>query len=165
MSFGLLTLKFSVERDINNRTFEIFSAAIYNTLKFFQITCTGQYYEGWLDDIKPVRSYQFLTSGSFALHLILSIRIYFEKKKVDRFETKASHQRGGPMINFGGLKMAWVCLIPLGLQVITISKLDHMTPKILNDYPNYWLKSILHIYLINLFALCLLSFYAILKQI
>ena len=89
----------------------------------------------------------------------MSIRLYFEKKKVARFETEASSQRGGPMINFGGLKMAWVCLILLGLQVITIAKLDHMTPEILNVYPNYWLIYFAHIF--NQFVI----FYAILKQI
>ena len=87
-----------------------------------------------------------LTGGSFALHLILSIRIYFEKKKVAKYENKASHQRGGPMINFGGLKMAWICLIPLGLQVITITKLDQMSPETLNDYPNFWLIYAAHIF-------------------
>ena len=118
----------------------------FHNCKFFQITCTGQYYEEWLDDIKPVRSYQLLTGGSFVLHLILSIRLYFEKKKVARFETEASSQRGGPMINFGGLKMAWVCLIPLALQVITIGKLDCMSPDMLNNYLNYWLIYFTHIF-------------------
>ena len=71
--------------------------------------------------------------------MILSIRLYFEKKKVARFETKASHQRGGPMINFGGLKMAWVCLIPFASQVILLTKVDQMTPDMLKEFPNYWL--------------------------
>ena len=110
------------------------------------MTCAGQYYKEWLDDIEPVRSYQLLTGGSFVLHLILSIRLYFEKKKVAKFETEAHHQRGGRIINFGGLKMAWVCLFPLALQIITIGKLDRMSPDMLNNDLNYWLIYFTHIF-------------------
>ena len=60
-----------------------------------------------------------------------------------------SHNRG---INFGGLKTAWVGMIPLILQLIFLREQNHKAPEILNDYPYYWI-----LYLTQMFTSALMA--------
>ena len=62
-------------------------------------------------------------------------------------------------IDFGGLKTAWVCLIPFASQVILLTKVDQMTPDMLKEFPNYWLIYFTHMFnqiaiAIGLVAVC-----------
>ena len=93
------------------------------------------------------------------MHLILTIPIYVAKHRVNKNkivkETKKMQQsyRLSSMINFGGLKTAWVCLIPFAFQVILLYKIDKMTPDMLKEFPNYWLIYFTHMG--NEIALCI----------
>ena len=87
------------------------------------------------------------------MHLILTFPIYVEKHRANKKEiikeTKISQPqiyRISSKINFGGLKTAWVCLIPFAAQVILLSKVDQMTPDMLNKFPNYWLIYFTHMF-------------------
>ena len=74
--------------------------------------CTGNYYQGWLEEEKPIRSYQFLTGGCFIVHLILSIPITLVKRKMDKKETQLpQNQCYSPSMNFGGLKTGTIHII------------------------------------------------------
>ena len=125
-----------------------------NKFLHFQLICTGQYYEGWLNDIKPIRSYHYITGSCFTLHLILSIPILIIKR---RYKTKDEPieimKSNRTAINFGGLKTCWICMFPIAIQIILLSKLDKMTPQNLGIFPYYWI-----IYFIHSFNLLMIAF-------
>ena len=109
-----------------------------------------------MNDIQPVRSYHIITGCCFVLHLILNIPLYLERKKIkiNKFETERgiaqrSHSNG---MDFGGVKTAWVCIIPLILQLIFLRLQSHQTPEMLNDYPNYWVFYFTQMFNAALFA-------------
>ena len=110
-----------------------------------------------MNDIKPIRSYHYITGSCFALHLILSIPILIIKRRYKaKDEPMEIMKSNRTAINFGGLKTCWICMFPLVLQIILLSKLDKMTPQSLGTYPHYWIIYFIHSFNLIMIAVAMI---------
>ena len=46
-----------------------------------QLLCSGEFYEDWITEKKKVPVYAWFYAGGFALHFVMSIVLFFTKKK------------------------------------------------------------------------------------
>ena len=103
---------------------------------FFQLICSGQYYEDWPLERKPLHINNYIGAGCFVLHLILSLPIWITKLKWFRIKQKnvlpVNQQES---INFGGLLTSWTNMIMLVYAMISIIVLNNTEPVKLNVFP------------------------------
>ena len=103
---------------------------------FLQLICSGQYYEDWPLERKPLHINNYISAGCFVLHLILSLPIWITKLKWFRIKQKTVlpvNQQGS--INFGGLLTSWTNMIMLVYATISIIELNKTEPVKLNVFP------------------------------
>ena len=98
--------------------------------------CSGEYYENWPLERKPLHINNYIGAGCFVLHLILSLPIWITKLKWFRIKQKNAppvNQQGS--INFGGLLTSWTNMIMLVYAMISIISLNKSDPVKLNHFP------------------------------
>ena len=98
--------------------------------------CSGEYYEDWPLERKPLHINNYICVICFVLHLILSLPIWITKLKWFRIKQKnflpVNQQES---INFGGLLTSWTNMIMLVYAMISIVSLNATNPVILNSFP------------------------------
>ena len=137
---------------------------------YFQILCSGEYYEGWLTEKKPPPFYEIMNITCFFLNLLLNIIIGIKKARIG---PKKPLQADGPIgkiiakkhknnlqNEISGTLTSWAYLVPVLLQMALIQNLGKSDPIILNDFPNNVKVYLNHLFFPTLIAilLCILFF-------
>ena len=111
-------------------------SSISVTFLYFQLICSGQYYENWPLETEPLHINNYIGAGCFALHLILSVPVWITKLKWFRIKQKnvlpVNQQES---INFGGLLTSWTHMIMLVYAMISLIILNTTDPVKLNYFP------------------------------
>ena len=80
----------------------------------FQLLCAGHYYDKWVTDSDSIQSYNYILTGCFLLHVLMSIPIKIAKTIWNHDEKKLFViGKFKKTINFGEMQTVWYVLLLL----------------------------------------------------
>ena len=78
----------------------------------FQLLCAGHYYDEWVTDSDPIQSYNYILTGCFLLHVLMSIPIKIAKTIWKHDENKLFViGKFKKTTNFGEMQTVWYVLL------------------------------------------------------